>query len=200
MVQPLWVWGIAGLLLFAGAACGEEYTIDPVHSSVWFRVKHLNIAYTLGRFDRFSGEFQFDPDQVAASKARAVIETASINTGSDARDTHLRSPDFFDAVQFPRMVFESDKVRPGDGGRFELVGHLEIHGVTRPVTLDTKFHAIAKGRQDEQRAGFSARTTLDRKAFGIAPDVPNASISDEVEVMIEIEGIAKPVRPPASKR
>src|SRR5215831_19857896 len=110
------------------------WTTDPTHTTVGFSVKHLGIANVHGTFDEFEGTLAVDSDDLSTAKIAGTIKTASVNTNEAARDEHLRSPDFFDAEQYPELRFESTAIE-ADGDELTITGNLTIHGVTNPITL-----------------------------------------------------------------
>jgi polyisoprenoid-binding protein YceI len=178
------------------AATAADYKIDADHSTVGFKIKHLAISTVPGRFTEFSGTFSFDPANIAASKANATIAAKSINTEQKKRDDHLRSPDFFDASQFPEITFKSSTVTEIDKENFKVIGALTIHGVTQSVTLDVTYTGSAKDPWGNDRAAFTATTKLNRKDFGLTWNKLLESggllVGEEVSVTIEIEGIKIP--------
>lgn len=175
----------AALLAAALPLRAATYTIDPAHSLVGFRVRHL-VAKTSGRFTRFSGTIDYAEGKPEAWKVEAKIEPASINTDNEKRDGHLRSADFFDVEKCPAMGFKSTKVVKGKDGRLTLRGDLTMHCVTKPVSLDLEVGGVAG-----PKAGFSAKGRIDRKDFGIvwnrSLDKGGAMLGDEVEVTLDIE-------------
>lgn len=187
--------GLATALLFfhAHPAMAADYTIDPAHSQVLFKVKHLGISSVTGRFDNFEGQFSFDPDNLTASKANATIDVSSINTNQGKRDNHLRSCDFFCQEQFPKMEFATKQVKDLGNGKFQIIGDLQLHGIKREVALDGEFLGTAKGPQGEERAAFVATGALNRKDFGLKWDklteTGGVMVGDEVTITLEIEGV-----------
>jgi polyisoprenoid-binding protein YceI len=186
----------AAMTLFgAGLSWAAEYNIDTDHSKVLFKIRHLGISTVTGRFDKFSGSFAFDPKNVQASKVSATIEAVSVNTDVAKRDEHLRSADFFDVAKFPQITFASKEVRDVQGGKFKVAGDLTIHGVTKPVTLDAELIGTVKDPWGNERAGFSASATINRKDFGLTYnkvlEAGGLLIGEEVWISLEIEGILK---------
>jgi polyisoprenoid-binding protein YceI len=184
---------LAALLLAPTLVSATAFDVDPVHSSVTFKVRHL-VSKVQGRFTEFSGTVDFDAENPANSKAQAVIKTASITTNNERRDNHLKSPDFFDAEAYPEITFKSTKVEAaGDG--FMVTGDFTMHGVTKPITLDVEFlgigdHPMGKGAQV---AGFTATATINRQDWGVkwnkVFDNGGTLLSDEVELLIEVEAV-----------
>jgi polyisoprenoid-binding protein YceI len=160
---------------------------------VGFSVSHL-FTSVQGRFDRFSGTIEFDPQKPEAAVVRATVEAASINTNHEKRDKHLRSGDFFDVENHPTLSFESTSgVTEMVENRGKLAGNLTIHGVTKPVVFDVVFRGQGKDPWGNVRAGFSARLDIDRKDYGLtwnkALETGGVLVGDEVEIRIEVEGI-----------
>ncbi len=178
-------------LLCAGSARAETYTIDPVHSTIRFDIRHF-FTKVGGRFTEFNGTVDFNKDAPETSKVRATIASKSIFTANKKRDEHLRSADFFHAEKHPDITFQSTKVKVIDKSNGEITGDLTMNGVTRPVTLQVKYLGEAVGMQGERRSGFEATTTLNRKDFGIVWNnvvEGTAVLGDEVEIEIQIAAI-----------
>lgn len=182
------------MAMLAAPLWAETYQIDPVHSGVTFRIRHL-VSKVTGRFDKFQGTFEYVADKPTGLKAGADLEAASINTGVEKRDNHLRAPDFFDVAKCPQLTFKSTKATDAQGNTAKLHGELTMHCVTKPVVLNVEFGGVAKDPWGNQRAGVIATTRLNRKDFGIiwnqALDTGQLVLGDEVEVTLEIEGVAK---------
>lgn len=184
-----------GLLAMAMPALAAQYEIDAAHSAISFKIKHLTISNVKGTFDDFAGTFTFDPAAPAASSVEAVIQVASISTGNEKRDEHLRAPDFFDAAQFPTITFKSTSLAMTSATEGVLKGNLTMHGVTREVTLALVFNGAIKDPWGNDKAGFSATGKLDRTEFGLAygkvMEGGGLMIGNDVEFALEIEGTAK---------
>lgn len=166
----------------APAPKGTEWTIDPVHSSNSFRVKHFNTAYFYGRFDEMTGTVTTGDTGLAAMDV--TIKVGSVSTRNARRDGHLKSPDFFNAEKFPTATFRSTKVAKAADDEFEVSGDLTIHGVTRAVTVRVRKTGEGKG-QGGPIIGFETRFDLKRSDFGMTymPD----GIGDDVNVAVSIE-------------
>ncbi|OGH56241.1 MAG: hypothetical protein A3G34_06030 [Candidatus Lindowbacteria bacterium RIFCSPLOWO2_12_FULL_62_27] len=186
--------GLAALFMVTGG-WASEYEIDASHSAVMFKVKHLGISTVTGRFEKFSGSFDFDTADIPASKASAVIEVAGINTGVEKRDEHLRSADFFHADSYPQMAFVSKEVTRAEGEGFQIAGDLTLHGVTRPVTLDVEIGGMVTDMSGKDRAAFTATTSIHRKDFGLTwskmLETGGLVVGETVRIILEIEGIRK---------
>jgi len=167
-------------------AAADTYTIDPVHSEVGFRIRHF-VSKTPGRFTRFQGTIRVDEKRPAQSAVEVVIEAASINTDNEARDKHLRSPDFFDVAKYPTITFKSVGVREVGKGRLEVAGDLAMRGVTKRITIPVGILGTMKGAKGETRGGFEGTVTLNRNEFGISRN-PGV-LGDEVEITLNIEAV-----------
>ena len=176
--------GMLGLLAPAQAAV-ETYKIDPVHSSVGFSIRHF-FSNVPGVFTKFSGAITVDRDHMENSSVTATIEVPSVDTRTQQRDDHLRSPAFFDAAKFPTMTFKSTAWTQTAEGVFDVAGDLTIKGVTKPVVLKVKLLGFGPGMPPgTMLSGWEASTTLNRNDFGITtfPKV----LGDDVAVAISIE-------------
>lgn len=187
---------ILSLCLFASSlAKAEIYTIDPVHSSIGFTVRHLMVSKVHGKFERFEGWFDYTPQKPGIWKASATLDASSINTANPKRDEHLRSPDFLDVQKYPTMEFRLKGVESTREGPKRLKGNLTLHGVTKPVTLDLEIGGVVQDPWGGTRAGFSAAGKINRKDFGLtwnkALETGGVMVGDEVQIALEIEGILK---------
>jgi polyisoprenoid-binding protein YceI len=179
--------------LLSSTCWAADYQIDPTHSSVTFKVKHLAISSVPGRFGELSGTFSFDPAKIEASRAQATLSVSSINTMDAKRDDHLKGPDFFDASKYPSITFKTNKVDKVGDAAFKAHGDLTIHGVTKPVTLDVTYGGSAKDPWGKERAAFEARTVINRKDFGLTwnktIETGGLVVGDDVHITLEIEGV-----------
>lgn len=181
---------------FSSAALAEEapaaesgtFAIDESHVHAAFRVSHLGFSDTIGGFDKVSGSFTIDAENLSASTVSVTIDTASIDSGWDDRDAHLRGDDFFKVEEFPEMTFASTSVEPTGDTTATVTGDLTMLGQTHPVTLDVTFNqAGAHPFSGKYVAGFSATGTLDRTQWGMEYGVP--AIGKDITLMIEAEGV-----------
>jgi polyisoprenoid-binding protein YceI len=181
---------LAGIFAAVSAQAGEIYKIDPVHSSINFKVRHF-FSYVTGSFTKFEGTIDFDPDHPEKSSVKATIEAASIDTKNDRRDAHLRSSDFFDASKFPTITFRSKSVKQTGADRGDIVGDLTMHGVTKEVVLHAKLLGKGKGMDARGMSGWEATTEpIHRVDYGLnwGKNVGGtAVVGADVEVTIEIE-------------
>lgn len=169
------------------------FTVDTAHSNAMFRVKHFGISTVTGSFGEWSGTIHFDPENYAASKASATLETASIDTNNEKRDEHLRSDDFFNVEQYPQMTFESTEVSGVTDDGFNLHGNLTIRDVTKPVVLAVQVGGVIDDPWGNTRAAFTANCEINRQDFNVKWDnsLPGGElvVSDNVTIVLEIEGI-----------
>jgi polyisoprenoid-binding protein YceI len=171
----------------------EKWKFDTVHSSVSFSVRHLMISKVHGSFKTWSGSLETDDANPANSKVQVSIDAASIDTKEPQRDDHLRSADFLDAANHPKVTFESTGVQKVNDEHFKVSGNLTIRGVSKPVTLDTEYFGRQKDPWGGERAGFSAKTSVERKDFGlvfnIALDGGGFVIGDKVEITLDVQAV-----------
>lgn len=183
----------AVLAVAAPAARAESYEIDPTHSQIGFKVRHL-VSKTPGRFTKFSGSIEYTPGKPASWKVTAEIDPASINTDHEKRDAHLKSADFFDVEKCKTMTFKSTKVVAGKDST-KLHGELTMHCVTKPVVLDLEVGGTTKDPWGNDKAGFTATGKLKRKDFEIVwnktLDAGGVMLGEDVEISIEIEANQK---------
>lgn len=188
---------LAGL---AAPAAAATYKIDPTHSAVTFTVQHMGISKVHGRFDKFAGTVDYVPGDMKAWKTEAVIETASVNTNVEARDNHLRGTDFFNVEKFPTMTFKSLKVGNVKGKTAKIYGELTLMGITKPVTLAVEGDGPVKDPWGNERLGAVAKTTINRKDFGLGwnkvLETGGLLVGEKVEITLEIEAV-KEVPAPA---
>jgi polyisoprenoid-binding protein YceI len=172
-----------GLATITQAAV-ETYKIDPVHSSVGFSIRHF-FSNVPGVFTKFSGVIIVDRDHLENSSVTATIDVPSVDTRTEKRDNHLRSPDFFDAAKFPVMTFKSTAWKQTGEGTFDVTGDLTIKDVTKPVVLNVKLLGFGPGMKETMLCGWQATATINRNDFGITT-FPKM-LGDDVAVTIGIE-------------
>ncbi len=170
------------------------WTIDPSHSTIEFVAKHMMITTVKGRFAEFAGTIVADEANLPGSTVEVTMQAASLDTRSDQRDAHLRSPDFLDVETYPEVTFRSTGLR-GSKDSFQLTGDLTIRGVTRPITLDVTFEGEGKDPWGGTRASFSAKGKFDRRDFGltwnVALETGGILVSNEVKINIEAQVVAQ---------
>lgn len=178
----------SALVLSSTAAFGAVFNVDPAHSSVGFKVRHLMISNVKGHFDKFQGKYELK-DGVLRSLS-GTMETASINTGIEKRDNHLRSADFFNAEKYPEVTFVMTSYKKG-----KLTGDLTMHGVTRSVTLETDLSGTIKDPWGLTRSSVSMEGEIKRSDFGLkynqVLEAGGVAIGDEIKLSVELEGIAE---------
>ena len=171
----------------------RDWNIDPTHSDVHFSVRHLVVSKVRGRFAKFNGTLRLDDDDLARSAVEATIDAASVDTGTAERDAHLRSADFFDVEKYPELRFRSTRVEKVGDDRYRVAGELTIRDVTRPVSLDVEYGGRAKDPWGNERVGFVAKASLDRKDFGLGwnqvLEAGGDLVGDRVELELDIQGV-----------
>ena len=169
-----------------------EYAIDPAHSSVEFVGRHLMITKVRGRFPDVSGTISID-EVPERSHVEVEIQVASIDTGNDQRDEHLRSPDFFHVEQHPMISFHSTKVEPGKSGAWAVTGDLTVRDVTRPVTLNVEFEGGNASPFGDQRVAFSGSTDVNREDWGltwnVALETGGVLVGKQVRIELNVQAV-----------
>ena len=171
-----------------------QYQIDAAHSNVQFSVRHLAIANVRGTFTGVQGAVDLDPAQPERASVQAEIDVNTLSTGDAQRDAHLKSPDFFDVAQFPKITFRSTKIEKTGSNSYRVSGGLTIHGVTKPVTLEVdEVTEEAKDPWGNTRIGASVKTKLKRSDFGLtwnaALETGGFLVGDDVKLELELEFI-----------
>lgn len=185
-------WGLLTVLSGAAAAETARWDVDPDHSIVEFRVAHMVVSKTAGRFMDYSGFVEMDPEAKTFKTIEATINTASVNTNQEKRDAHLRNGDFFDVEKHPTMTYKMKSYKKqGDG--YQAVGDLTLRGVTKEITLVGNFNGVTKDPWGNWRAGFNAEGKLNRKDFGMVwnktLDSGGLVVGDDVHIRLDIECI-----------
>jgi polyisoprenoid-binding protein YceI len=168
------------------------YNIDPSHSSANFSVKHMMIAKVHGGFEKISGKFNYDPQNLKDSQVDATIEVASINTRDAQRDTHLKSADFFEVEKFPLMTFKSSEFKQDGNNNIMVTGDLTIRDVTKKVTLVVDEQSGEhKDPWGNIRIGLSAKTKVNRKDFGLtwnaALEAGGVLVGEEITIALDVQ-------------
>ncbi|MDR0534383.1 MAG: YceI family protein [Verrucomicrobiales bacterium] len=180
---------VVGLVVLSAGyvqAATETYQLDPAHTNLGFKIKHLGISWVSGSFKKFEGTVVVDTDTPANSKIKVTVEANSVDTGNTKRDTHLNSPDFFDTAKFPTLSFESTKLTDKGQGVFEVEGNFTLHGVTKPVTI-TLNTAGPAAMQGQTRRGGDTEFTIKRSDYGM--DKMVGPVGDEVKISLSFEAI-----------
>jgi polyisoprenoid-binding protein YceI len=173
----------------------EQWDFDVAHSSINFSVRHLMVSKVRGQFTKWSGSLEFDEQEPTRARVEAQLDAASIDTKDAQRDAHLRSADFLDTERFPTISFKSTGIEKVGDARFSMKGELTIRGITKPVTLDVEYAGRAKDPWGGERVGFSARTSIDRKDFGLTwnqlLETGGVLVGEKVDIELEIEAIRR---------
>ena len=167
-----------------------KWTIDPTHSEIHFKIKHLVISTVTGSFKSFQGEVDAEKDDFSDAKINATIDVNSIETNQSQRDEHLKSPDFFDAASFPQITFKSNQISK-NGEDYTLTGDLTIRGTTKPVSLKVEYGGGAKDMYGQTKAGFDATGKINRQDYGLRwsalTEAGGLVVSDEVKIEMSIQ-------------
>jgi len=186
------VLAVAGM---AQAALGSTWQLDADHSAAEFGVKHMMVSTVKGQFSKVAGTVSLDEKDPTQSKVEATIDATTVDTRNPKRDAHLKSKDFFDVAKFPRITFKSTSVKQVSKDHFQVAGNLTIHGVTRPVTLDTEVTEPAKDPWGNTRRGLHATTKIQREDYGLkwnqALEAGGVLVGSDVSITIDGEMIQK---------
>ena len=170
----------------------KKWTVDPVHSEIHFKIKHLMITSVTGSFDIFEANVETEEEDFMKAKVSFTADVNSISTGNEQRDGHLKGPDFFDTAKYPQIKFVATKYEPVDNdGSYELYGDLTIREVTKNIKLDVEFGGVVKDPYGNTKAGFSINGKIKRKDFDLKWDAVTEAggvvVSDEVKIACEIQ-------------
>ena len=175
-------------------ASAATWNIDPDHSNVGFTVKHLMVSNVRGNFQKQTGVVDINDKDITKSKVEVTIDTASISTGVQKRDDHLKSADFFEVAKYPAMTFASKKVAKAGKDKLKVTGDLTLHGITKEVVLNVA--PLSKESKDPWgniRRGTTATTTINRKDFGLtwnkALETGGVLVGEEITITLEVEMI-----------
>lgn len=167
-----------------------KWVIDPAHTEIQFKVKHLVISTVTGQFDKFEGSISAS-ENFDSLEAEFQADVNSINTSQPDRDAHLKSPDFFDAEKYPKLTFKSTRFRKKEDNQFILTGDLTIRGTTRSVDLDVEYGGTIKDPWGNWKAGFSINGKINRKDFGLqwnaVTETGGLVVADEVKLYLNVE-------------
>ena len=178
------------------STAATAWKLDPAHTAVEFAVKHMMFTTVRGRFKTFTGTIHIDERNPDASRVEVEIDAASIDTGVSDRDAHLRTGDFLDVENHPRIVFRSTRVEgahKNQGDRFTVAGELEIRGTAMPVRLEVTLEGLGKDMEGKLRSGFSARTEIDRREWGLrwnqALEAGGVLVGHSVKIEVEAQAV-----------
>ena len=186
ILQFIIVFGLL-VILSSLAYAAETYKLDPEHTSIVFRVKHLGVAYVYGRFNGPTGSFVFNESSPSKSAIEMQADTKNVDTAVEKRDTHLKSPDFFNAEKYPLVSFKSKSVKKLDDTTYEVSGDLTLLGKTRPIVVKANATGAGKDPWGNFRRGFETSFSIKRSDFGM--DFMMGGVSDEVNLTVSVEGI-----------
>ena len=170
----------------ATVRAADNYKVDPVHSSVIFKIDHFGVAPFYGRFNQPTGTIALDKADASKSSFTFELKTENVDTGNEKRDAHLKSPDFFDAKQFPTISFKSKSVK-ADGDKYSVTGDLTMHGETKEITLTLNKVSEKDTGKMGFRTGWTTETTLKRSDYGMTGMV--GPLGDEVTIIIALEAV-----------
>jgi polyisoprenoid-binding protein YceI len=172
----------------------QKFEFDTTHSTVGFMVRHLMVSKVRGAFTRWGGTLAFDESAPEKAELDVSIDAASIDTHEKQRDDHLRSADFFDAANHPALTFRAKGAKPAGEGRYTVQGELTIRGTTRPVTLEVEYNGRAKDPWGGERVAFEARTSINRKDFGLtwnqALETGGVLVGEKIEISLDVQAKA----------
>lgn len=168
-----------------------KWVVDPTHSEIGFKIKHLMITNVSGKFDQFEAEVQTEDEDFSTAQIQAKIKAGSINTNNPQRDEHLRNSDFFEIEKHPEILFTSAKVERIDNENFLVYGSLTLKGILRPVKLNVEYSGIAKDHWGNQKAGFIITGKINRNEFGLsfnaALETGGFVLGEEVKINSEVQ-------------
>jgi polyisoprenoid-binding protein YceI len=189
---------LTALVALAGdGRVSGKYEVDPVHSGVSFKIKHLAVSNVSGSFDDFSGKINIDYAHPAKSVVNFSVKAASVDTGNASRDEHLRSADFFDVAKYPEITFKSTKVAQNADGTFAVTGDLTLLGVTKSIATTVEQTGVADNEKRGPLTGFETEFKIKRTDFGMPS---NMALGDEVKLSVAVEAtLAKDEAAPPAK-
>jgi polyisoprenoid-binding protein YceI len=169
-----------------------KWVLDPTHSDVEFKVKHLMISTVTGHFSSFSADVSTDGEDFTSSKVTFIVNAASISTNNEQRDGHIKGPDFFDVATYPEIKFVITKIENVDNdGSYDLHGDLTIRNITKNVKLEVEFGGVIKDPWGNTRAGFAVNGKINRKEFGLTwhmtTDTGGIVLGDDVRIHVALE-------------
>ncbi len=173
-----------------------KWTLDPTHSELGFRIKHLMISNVSGTFNKFQVEGETKGEDFTTAKIKLTADMDSIHTNNEQRDAHLRNADFFETDKHPKMIFESTNVEKVDGENFRLTGNLTLKNISYPVILNVEFGGITKDPWGNERAGFTVSGKIKRSDWGIKfglMEAGGAMLGDEVKIHSEVQLVKQTV-------
>ncbi len=169
----------------------SKWVLEPAHSELHFKIRHLMISNVSGSFGKLDGSVETEGDDLTTAKVNFSVAVDSISTNNEQRDGHLKSGDFFDAATYPAITFESNGMTKVDDENYTVTGNLTMHGVTKPVSLNVEFGGIAKDPYGNTKAGFSIEGKLNRKDFGLSWNAPTEAgglmVGEDVKISASVQ-------------
>ena len=169
----------------------QTWTLDPTHSELQFKIKHLMISTVTGQFRRFNATVETEADDFSNAKVQFETEVDSISTNNEQRDAHLKNGDFFDAAKYPSILFESEKMKKIETDEYKIEGNLTMHGVTKKIVLHAEFGGITKDPWGNTRTGFSVTGKISRSEFGMSfgavTETGGLLLGDEVKITANVQ-------------
>lgn len=167
------------------------YKIDPAHSEITFKIKHLMITNVTGSFKKFEGTMESSKDDYSDAQISFEADIDSITTNNEQRDGHLKSPEFFDAATYPKLTFQSASFVKTGGDDYKLTGNLTVHGVTKPVTLNAELGGVTTDPWGQSKVGFEITGKINRKEFGLewnaTLETGGVMLSEEVKLLLNVQ-------------
>lgn len=174
-----------------------KWLLDPMHSELGFKIKHLMITNVSGAFKNFQIEMDTAGEDLTTAQVRLTADMTSISTNNEQRDAHLRNGDFFDTEKFPALVFTSNRVEDSGDDSFTLVGDLTLKGISKPVRLNVEYSGVTKDPWGSERAGFTVTGKIKRSEWGVnfnsVLETGGVALSDEVKINAEVQLVKQPV-------
>ncbi|MFJ9464770.1 YceI family protein [Viridibacillus arvi] len=168
-----------------------KYNVDQAHSHLAFQVKHMMISKVKGNFGSFTADIDANPEDLTGASIKFVIDVASVNSNNEDRDNHLKSDEFFDVEQFPKMTFVATNIKSTGGGEYEITGDFTIKDVTKSVTFEAEYGGKGTNPWGQEVVGFEAETKINRKDFGLtwnaALETGGVLVGDDIKINIELE-------------
>ena len=175
----------------------QTWTLDPTHSELQFKIKHLMISTVTGQFSRFNATVETEADDFSNAKVQFETEVDSISTNNEQRDAHLKNGDFFDAAKYPSILFESEKMEKIEADEYKIEGTLTMHGVTKKIVLQAEFGGITKDPWGNTRTGFSVTGKINRQDFGMSfgavSETGGLLLGDEVKINANVQFVKEAV-------
>jgi polyisoprenoid-binding protein YceI len=176
----------------------STWSIDPTHSEIQFKVKHLMISTVSGQFNKFNGSIAMDGDDFSSATVDFTADVNSITTNNEQRDAHLKNGDFFDAENYPQLIFKGDKLEKVDDENYKLHGTLTMRGVSKRISIDAEFGGMTQDPWGNTRVGFSINTKINRKDFGISfgmvSETGGVMLGDEVKIIANTEFVKEALK------